>query len=306
MKIYDFLAGGNTVEIQYGKHLIIYVTVSNGALRWAKNTDTLSGLLTNLRKERQDKLNKTFTDIYPDGFIIGNVIVCLYDTNNKCLLHNKTLNEAENFIKNYNPNQKKEDNSMTINDFLSNGGQILCTWNANIKCHKTVTINDFDVADNITLGDLTNFLWQDSHFESNGTSTSVKLQNKQYTLIDADGNILIEKVGKDKAADFLKHYTPELFKFEHDRFIKYGQNDLAKIIDNLNDEFSSDPEKRKLILKAYKAGTKFKDNNDETVFYDLRTITERFNKITAKNSITTQDEQRQVLSDIVDFYCDII
>lgn len=33
MKIYNFLTGGNTIEIQYGKHLIIYVTVSNSALR---------------------------------------------------------------------------------------------------------------------------------------------------------------------------------------------------------------------------------------------------------------------------------
>lgn len=305
MKIYDFLADGNTIEIQYGKHLIIYVTVSNGALRWAKNTDTLSGLLTNLRKERQDKLNKTFTDVYPDGFIIGNVIVCLYDSHNKCLLHNKTLNEAENFIKNYNPNQKKEDNNMTINDFLSNGGQILCTWNANIKCRKTVTINDFDVADNITLGDLTNFLWQDSRSESNGTSTSVKLQNKQYTLIDADGDILIEKIDKDKATDFLKHYTPELFKSQLNKFKNSGDSDLVKIIENLNTEFNNDPEKRKLILKAYTAGIKFKYDRD-TIFYDLRTITERYNKITAENSITTQDEQRKVLSNIVDFYCNII
>lgn len=304
MKIYDFLAGGNTVEIQYGKHLTKYVTFSNDALRWAKNTDTLSGLLIN---SLQDKFNKTFTDVYPEDFIIGSAIVRLYDPYNTCLLHNKTLDEAENFIKNYDPNKtQKEDNNMTINDFLIQGGSIECTWNANIKCRKTVTANDFNVSKGVTLDDLTNFLWQDGHFESNGTSSSVKLQNKQYTLIDAGGNILIKKVEKSEAADFLKRYTPKLFKFEHDRFIKYGQNDLVKIIDNLNDEFNSDPEKRKLILKAYKTGTKFKGNSNETVFYDLRTITERFNKITAKNNITTQDEQREVLSNIVDFYCDII
>lgn len=304
MKIYDFLAGGNTVEIQYGKHLTKYATFSNNALRWAKNTDTLSGLLIN---SLQDKFNKTFTDVYPEDFIIGSAIVRLYDPYNTCLLHNKTLDQAENFIKNYNPDKtKKEDNNMTINDFLTQGGSIECTWKANIKCRKTVTANDFNISKGVTLDDLTNFLWQDGHFESNGTSSSVKLQNKQYTLIDASGNILIKKVGKSKATDFLKRYTPKLFKFEHDRFIKYGQNDLAKIIDNLNDEFNSDPEKRKLILKAYKAGTKFKGNSDETVFYDLRTITERYNKITAENSITTQDEQRKVLSNIVDFYCDII
>ena len=40
MKIYDFLAGGNTVEIQYGKNHLKYATFSSGALRWAKNTDT--------------------------------------------------------------------------------------------------------------------------------------------------------------------------------------------------------------------------------------------------------------------------
>ena len=57
MKIYGFLAGGNTVEIQYGKHLTKYATFSNGALRWAKNTDTLSGLLIN---SLQDKLNKNY------------------------------------------------------------------------------------------------------------------------------------------------------------------------------------------------------------------------------------------------------
>lgn len=61
----------------------------------------------------------------------------------------------------------------------------------------------------------------------------------------------------------------------------------------------------KLILKAYTAGIKFKYERD-TIFYDLRTITERYNKITAENSITTQDEQRKVLNNIVDFYCDII
>lgn len=304
MKIYDFLAGGNTVEIQYGKHLTKYATFSNGALRWAKNTDTLSGLLIN---SLQDKFNKTFTDVYPEDFIIGSAIVRIYDPYNTCLLHNKTLDEAENFIKNYNPDKtKKEDTNMTIDEFLDQGGSIDCTWNANIKCRKTVTANDFNVSKNVTLDDLTNFLWQNGHFESNGTNSSVKLQNKQYTLIDAGGNILIEKVGKSEVADFLKRYTPKLFEFEHNRFIKYAQNDLAKIIDNLNDEFGHDPEKRKLILKAYKAGTKFKDNNDETVFYDLRAIAERFNKITAENSITTQDEQRKVLSNIVDFYCDII
>lgn len=303
MKIYDFLADGNTVEIQYGKHLTKYATFSNGALHWAKNTDTLSGLLIN---SLQDKLNKTFTDVYPDDFIIGSAIVRLYDPYNTCLLHNKTLNEAEDFIKSYDPNKKKEDNNMTINDFLSNGGQIVCAWNANIKCRKTVTTNDFDVANNITLDDLTNFLWQNSRSESNGTTTSVKLQNKQYTLIDKSGQTLIENVGKSKATNFLKHYTSKLFEYEHDRFVKYGQNDLAKIIDNLNNEFNGDPEKRKLILKAYKVGTKFKNNSDETVFYDLRTITERFNKITAENSITTKDEQRKVLNEIVDFYCDII
>lgn len=117
MKIYDFLANGNTIEIQYGKHLIIYVTVSNNALCWAKNTDTLSGLLIN---SLQDKFNKTFTDVYPEDFIIGSAIVRLYDPYNTCLLHNKTLNEAENFIKNYNPDKtQKEDNNMTINDFFS-------------------------------------------------------------------------------------------------------------------------------------------------------------------------------------------
>ena len=304
MKIYDFLADGNTVEIQYGKHLTKYATFSNGALHWAKNTDTLSELLIN---SLQDKLNKTFTNVYPDDFIIDSAIVRLYDPYNMCLLHNKTIDEAENFIKNYDPNEtQKEDNNMTINDFLSNGGQILCTWNANIKCRKTVTTKDFDVANNITLDDLTNFLWQNSRSESNGTSTSVKLQNKQYTLIDKSGQTLIENVGKSKATDFLKHYTPKLFEYEHDRFVKYGQNDLAKIIDNLNSEFNSDPEKRKLILKAYKAGTKFKNNSDETVFYDLRAITEYFNRITYEQNILGNSEQRKVLSNIVDFYCDII
>lgn len=305
MKIYDFLAGGNTVEIQYGKNLTKYATFSNGALRWAKDTDTLSGLLIN---SLQDKINKSYVlQTRPEDFIINNALVRLYDPYNTCLLHNKTLDEAENFIKNYSPDKtQKEDNNMTIDDFLAQGGSIECTWNANIKCRKTVTANDFNVSNGVTLDDLTNFLWQDGHFESNGTSSSVKLQNKQYTLIDAGGDILIEKVGKNKATDFLKHYTPKLFEFKHNRFIKYAQNDLAKIIDNLNDEFGHDPEKRKLILKAYKAGTKFKDNSDETVFYDLRAIAERYNKITAKNSITTQNEQREVLSNIVDFYCDII
>lgn len=306
MKIYDFLAGGNTVEIQYGKHLTKYATFSNGALCWAKNTDTLNGLLINSLQERQDKLNKTFTDVYPDDFIIGNVIVCLYDSHNKCLLHNKTLDEAENFIKNYNPDkQRKEDNNMTINDFLAQSGSIECTWNADIKCRKIVTANDFNVSKDIALDDLTNFLWQNGRFESNGTSTSVKLQNKQYTLIDANGNILIEKVEKSEAADFLKHYTPELFKSQLTKFKNSGESSLVKIIENLNTEFNADPEKRKLILKAYTTGIKFKYDRD-TIFYDLRTITERYNKITAENSITTQDEQRKVLSNIVDFYCDII
>lgn len=304
MKIYDFLEDGNTVEIQYGKYLTKYATFSNGALRWAKNTDTLSKLLIN---SLQDKLNKNyFIKSYPEDLVLGHAIVRLYDPYNTCLLHNKTLEEAEKFIKNYNPNKKKEDNNMTINDFLANGSQIVCSWNANIKCRKTVTAGDFNVADSITLGDLTNFLWQNGRFESNGTAASVKLQNKQYTLIDAGGKTLIENVGKDKATDFLKRYTPKLFEYEHDRFVKYGHNDLTKIIDNLNDEFNSDPEKRKLILKAYKVGTKFKGNIDDTVFYDLRAITKRFNKITAEQNIVTTDEQRQVLSNIVDFYCDII
>ena len=304
MKIYDFLADGNTVEIQYGKHLTKYATFSNGALRWAKNTDTLNELLIN---SLQDKLNKTFTDVYPEDFTINHAIVRLYDPYNTCLLHNKTLDEAEDFIKNYNPNKtQKEDNNMTINEFLAQGGSIDCTWNANIKCRKIVTANDFNVADDITLGDLTNFLWQNGRFQSNGTSSSVKLQNKQYTLIDAGGQTLIENVGKSKAADFLKHYTPKLFEFEHDRFIKYGQNDLAKIIDKINTEFNSDPEKRKLILKAYKAGTKLKGNSDETVFYDLRAIAEYFNRITYEQNILGNSEQRKVLSNIVDFYCDII
>lgn len=208
--------------------------------------------------------------------------------------------------KNYDPNKKKEDSNMTINDFLAQGGSIDCAWNADIKCRKIVTANDFNVSNDVTLDDLTNFLWQNGHFESNGTSSSVKLQNKQYTLINARGKILIEKVEKSEATDFLKRYTPKLFILEHNRFIKYGQNDLAKIIDNLNDEFSHDPEKRKLILKAYNTGTKVKNSNDETVFYDLRTITERFNKITAEQNIVKTDDQRQVLSNIVDFYCDII
>ena len=303
MKIYDFLADGNTVEIQYGKHLTKYATFSNNALCWAKNTDTLSGLLIN---SLQDKLNKTFTDVYPNDFIIDSAIVRLYDPYNTCLLHNKTLDEAEDFIKSYDPNKKKEDNNMTINDFLAQGGSIDCTWNANIKCRKTVTTNDFDVANNITLDDLTNFLWQNSRSESNGTTTSVKLQNKQYTLIDKSGQTLIENAGKSKATDFLKHYTSKLFEYEHDRFIKYGQNDLAKIIDKINKEFNSDPEKRKLILKAYKTITKFKGNSDETVFYDLRAITECFNKITAEQNILRNSEQRTILSNIVDFYCDII
>lgn len=306
MKIYDFLAGGNTVEIQYGKHLTKYATFSNNALRWAKNTDTLSGLLIN---SLQDKFNKTFTDVYPEDFIIGSAIVRIYDPYNTCLLHNKTLDEAENFIKNYSPDKtQKEDNNITIDDFLDQGGSIKCTWNANIKCRKTVTANDFNVSNGVTLGDLTNFLWQNGRFESNGTSSSVKLQNKQYTLIDADGNILIEKVEKSEAADFLKHYTPELFKSQLTKFKNIGDSGLVKIIENLNTEFNADPEKRKLILKAYTTGIKFKyDRYDrDTIFYDLRAITERYNKITAENSITTQDEQRKVLSNIVDFYCDII
>lgn len=304
MKIYDFLADGNTVEIQYGKYLTKYATFSNGALHWAKNTDTLSELLIN---SLQDKLNKNyFVKSYPEDFVLGHAIVRLYDPYNTCLLHNKTLDEAEKFIKNYDPNKMKEDNNMTTNDFLSTGGQIVCSWNANIKCRKTVTINDFNVTNDITLGDLTNFLWQNGRFESNGTAASVKLQNKQYTLIDKSGQTLIKNVGKSKATDFLKHYTPKLFEYERDRFVKYGHSDLAKIIDNLNDEFNGDPEKRKLILKAYKAGTKFKGNIDDTVFYDLRAITKRFNKITAEQNILLNKEQRTVLSNIVDFYCDII
>lgn len=303
MKIYDFLADGNTIEIQYGKHLTKYATFSNGALHWAKNTDTLSGLLIN---SLQDKLNKTFTDAYPEDFITESAIVRLYDPYNTCLLHNKTINEAENFIKNYNPDkQKKEEQKMTINDFLAQSGSINCTWNADIKCRKIVTANDFNVSKGVTLDNLTDLLWQDGNFESNGTSSSVKLQNKQYTLIDASGDILIEKVDKDKAADFLKRYTPALFKPQLAKFKKSGDNSLVKIIENLNTEFNADPEKRKLILKAYTAGIKFKYDRD-TIFYDLRTITERYNKITAENSITTQDEQRKVLSNIVDFYCDII
>lgn len=139
---------------------------------------------------------------------------------------------------------------MTINDFLSNGGQIVCDWNVNIKCHKTVTVNDFNVADDITLGDLTNFLWQNGRFESNGTSTSVKLQNKQYTLIDASGNILIEKVEKSEAADFLKHYTPELFKSQLAKFKNNGESDFVKIIENLNTEFNADPEKTQINFKS--------------------------------------------------------
>lgn len=301
MKIYDFLESGNTVEIQYGKHLTKYATFSNGALRWAKNTDTLNGLLLN---SLHDKLDKTFTDVYPEDFIIGSAIVRLYDPYNTCLLHNKTLDEAENFIKNYDPNKKKEDNNMTINDFLAQGGSIDCTWNANIKCRKIVTANDFNVSKDVTLGDLTDFLWQNGRFQSNGTSSS-KLQNKQYTLIDADGNILIEKVEKSEAADFLKRYTPKLFKSQLTKFKNSGDSSLVKIIENLNTEFNADPEKRKLILKAYTTGIKFKYDRD-AIFYDLRTITESYNKITAKNNITTQDEQRKVLSNIVDFYCDII
>lgn len=304
MKIYDFLADGNTIEIQYGKNLTKYVTFSNGALHWAKNTDTLSGLLIN---SLQDKLNKTFTDIYPEDFIINHAVVRLYDPYNTCLLHNKTINEAENFIKNYDSakTQKEDNSNMTINDFLAQGGSIDCTWNADIKCRKIVTANDFNVSNGVTLDDLTNFLWQNGRFESNGTSSSVKLQNKQYTLIDADGDILIEKVDKDKATDFLKSYKPELFKSQLIKFKKSGESNLVKIIENLNTEFNADPEKRKLILKAYTAGIKFKYDRD-TIFYDLRTITERYNKITAEHSITTQDEQRKVLSNIVDFYCDII
>lgn len=304
MKIYDFLADGNTVEIQYGKNLTKYATFSNRALHWAKNTDTLSGLLLN---SLQDKLNKTFTDVYPEDFIINHAIVRLYDPYNTCLLHNKTINEAENFIKNYNSakTQKEDNSNMTINDFLAQSGSIDCAWNADIKCRKIVTANDFNVSKGVTLDDLTDFLWQDGNFESNGTNSNVKLQNKQYTLIDADGDILIEKVDKDKATDFLKSYKPELFKSQLIKFKKSGNSDLVKIIENLNTEFNADPEKRKLILKAYTAGIKFKYERD-TIFYDLRTITERYNKITAENSITTQDEQRKVLNNIVDFYCDII
>ena len=304
MKIYDFLADGNTIEIQYGKHLTKYATFSNGALHWAKNTDTLNELLLN---SLQDKLNKTFTDVYPEDFIINYAIVRLYYPYNTCLLHNKTINEAEDFIKNYNPakTQKEDNSNMTINDFLAQGGSIDCTWNADIKCRKIVTANDFNVSKDVTLDDLTNFLWQDGNFESNGTSSSVKLQNKQYTLIDAGGDILIEKVKKNEATYFLKSYKPELFKSQLAKFKSNGENDFVKIIENLNTEFNADPEKRKLILKAYTAGIKFKYDRD-TIFYDLRTITERYNKITAENSITTQEEQRKVLSNIVDFYCDII
>ena len=106
MKIYDFLKDGNTVEIQYGKNLTKYATFSNGALRWAKNTDTLSELLIN---SLQDKRNKTyFVKSYPEDFVLGHAIVRLYDPYNTCLLHNKTLDEAEKFIKDYDPNKKKE------------------------------------------------------------------------------------------------------------------------------------------------------------------------------------------------------
>ena len=200
MKIYDFLADGNTIEIQYGKHLTKYATFSNGALRWAKNTDTLNGLLIN---SLQDKLNKTFTDVYPEDFTIKRAIVRLYDPYNTCLLHNKTIDEAENFIKNYNPAKtKKDDNSnMTINDFLAQGGSIDCTWNVNIKCRKIVTSNDFTVADDITLGDLTHFLWQHGRCDSKGTSRRVNLKNRQYNLYHAGGKHLIKTVGKSKFAE---------------------------------------------------------------------------------------------------------
>lgn len=108
MKIYDFLADGDTIEIQYGKNLTKYATSSNRALHWTKNTDTLSGLLLN---SLQDKLNKTFTDVYPEDFIINHAIVRLYNPYNTCLLHNKTINEAENFIKNYNSAKTQDCNN---------------------------------------------------------------------------------------------------------------------------------------------------------------------------------------------------
>lgn len=96
MTLYEFLSSGNTIEIDWGKNHSHFAY----SKRWmAKDTNLIPNLLIlDLRKHHTSIF---YIANHPDEFAIKNAKVSLYDQNRDMLLNNKSISQAQKFIKNY-------------------------------------------------------------------------------------------------------------------------------------------------------------------------------------------------------------
>lgn len=96
MTLYEFLSNGNTIEVDWGKNHSHFAY----SKRWmAKDTNLIPNLLIlDLRKHHTSIF---YVSNHPDEFAIENAKVSLYDQNRDMLLNNKSISQAQKFIKNY-------------------------------------------------------------------------------------------------------------------------------------------------------------------------------------------------------------
>ena len=96
MTLYEFLSNGNTIEVDWGKNHSHFAY----SKRWmAKDTNLIPSLLILDLYEHHTSI--FYVSSHPDEFTIENAKVNLYDQNRDMLLNNKSISQAQKFIKNY-------------------------------------------------------------------------------------------------------------------------------------------------------------------------------------------------------------
>lgn len=96
MTLYEFLSNGNTIEVDWGKNHSHFAY----SKRWmAKDTNLIPKLLILDLHEHHTSI--FYVSNHPDEFAIENAKVSLYDQNRDMLLNNKSISQAQKFIKNY-------------------------------------------------------------------------------------------------------------------------------------------------------------------------------------------------------------
>lgn len=96
MTLYEFLSNGNTIEVDWGKNHSHFAY----SKRWmAKDTNLIPNLL--ILDLREHHTSIFYIANHPKEFTIRNAKVNLYDQNHDMLLNNKSISQAQQFIKNY-------------------------------------------------------------------------------------------------------------------------------------------------------------------------------------------------------------